>query len=168
MTGRGRPRRSIPTRKRPDRGTDEVKLLRAWYAGKGDPALTSYPVGILLANAVLTDNQHKALCRYAWLHWAVFGRPSIAAVGWEFKDPERVVERDREDEERKLAEIHKIFRTTDRRVRAGLDNLTIYERAPRWMRPVNPRAADVTEARCFMEGVALLMTRCGGALAHGG
>ncbi len=168
MTRRGRPRRPIPTRKRPDRGTGEVQLLRAWYAGPGDPALASYPVGILLANAVLTNNQHKALCRYAWLHWAVFGRPSIAAVGWEFKDPEKPHERDREEEERKLEAIHKIFRTADRRVRAGLDNLTIYERAPRWMRPVNPRPADCAEARYFMEGVKLLMTRCGGALAHGG
>ena len=85
MARRGRPRKTRmeqPRRKRPDKGTGEVQLLRAWYAGQGDPALTSYPLGILLANAVLTDDQHKAVCRYAWLHWAVFGRPSVAAVSW--------------------------------------------------------------------------------------
>ena len=171
MARRGRPRSKIrmeqPRRKRPDKGTGEVQLLRAWYAGNGDPALTSYPLGILLANAVLTDDQHKAVCRYAWLHWAVFGRPSVAAVSWEFADRAMPVERDRESEERKLGEIHKEFQASHRRCRAILDNIAIYERPPRWMLPVNPRPADVTESRYFLESVTVLMTRCSTALAHG-
>ena len=170
MARRGRPRKQHleqPRRRPPDRGTDEVKRLRAWYAGNGDPALTSYPLGILLANAVLTDDQHKAVCRYAWLHWAVFGRPSVAAVSWEFTDRAVPVERDRESEERKLGEIHDAFKTTDRRCRQVLDNVAIYERLPRWMRPVNPRPADVAESRYFLAGVTLLMTQCSNALAHG-
>lgn len=170
MARRGRPRKTrvdIPRRKRADKGTDEIKLLRQWYAGNGDPALTSYPLGILLANAVLTDDQHKAACRYAWLHWAVFGRPSVAAVSWEFSDRGLPVERDRETEEHKLSEIHRIFKDiTGRRCRSILDNVAIYERPPRWMRPVNPRHADVVESRYFLEAVALLMTRCSAALAH--
>ncbi len=69
-----------------DTGTPELKSLRDWYAGGGDPALTTYPLGIFLANEAISEDQHRACCQYAWLHWRVFGRPSVAGARFEFMD----------------------------------------------------------------------------------
>ncbi len=44
------------------------------------PALTTYPLGILLANEAISEDQHRAGYQYAWLHWRVFSRPSVAAA----------------------------------------------------------------------------------------
>ena len=162
MARRGRPRKPGPREQngRPqrygrDRGTKEIQSLREWYAGAGDPVLTSYPLGILLANAAITEPQHVAGCEYAWLHWAVFGRTSLAAVSLEFMDHGRAVEIDRDEEERRLDVIHAQF-VACRRHRRLLDNLVIFERIPRWMRPVDPRPADVTDAQLFLEAMEML------------
>ena len=76
MARHGRPRKSGPRgpngqlrhRRRLNRGTQELQALRQWYAGDGDPALTTYPLGILLANEAISEDQHRAGCQYAWLH----------------------------------------------------------------------------------------------------
>lgn len=166
MVRRGRPRKPgpreangqpqrLPKRQRRDRGTNEIQSLRQWWAGTGDPVLASYPLGILLANQVITEPQHVAGCDYAWLHWAVFGRASLAAVSLEFMDHGRAVEIDRAKEERRLEAVHGQFRRL-RRLRGLLDNLVIFERIPRWMRPVDPRLGDVTDARLFIEAMEML------------
>lgn len=162
MPRRGRPRKpgqreknGRPQRHGRDRGTKEIQSLRQWWAGEGDPVLTSYPLGILLANQAITEQQHVAGCDYAWLHWAVFGRASLAAVSLEFMDHGRAVEINRAEEERRLAVIHHQF-VVCRRKRRLLDNLVIFERIPRWMRPVDPRIGDVTDARLFLEAMEML------------
>ncbi len=170
MARRGRPRKAgsrepngRPQRRRRDRGTKEIQSLREWWAGDGDPALTAYPLGILLANGAITEQQHSIGCDYAWLHWAVFGRVSLAAVSLEFMDRAQPIERHREGEERRLEEIHSMFLGC-RRARRELDNVVIFEHAPRWMRPVDPRRSDVTNARLFMESLGMLIRRYGSAL----
>ncbi len=68
MTRRGRPRKLGPReangrlqrRRFRDGPTPELKSLRDWYAGDGDPNLTTYPLGILLANGAISDDQHRA------------------------------------------------------------------------------------------------------------
>ena len=143
-----------------DRGTKEIRSLREWYAGAGDPVLTTYPLGILLANGAISERQHSVGCDYAWLHWAVFGRASVAAVSLEFRSPGRPVERDSEAEERRIEEVYSLFLDC-RRERRELDNLVIFERVPRWMRPVDPRPGDVTNARLFKGSLGLLICRFG-------
>ncbi len=171
MMRRGRPRKSGPRevdgrakRAGPDRGTKEVQDLRQWYAGEGDPVLTAYPLGILLANGAITEEQHSAACDYAWLVSRVFGRHSLAAVSWEMMDrgrdsdlPTPEDEEREEKQQRRLTRIREAFAKLPRRCRAGLDNLAIYERIPRWMRPVDPRDSDVTEARLFTKALAVLV-----------
>ncbi len=114
MARRGRPRKSGPREAngRPQRHrfrdgpTPELKSLRDWYAGDGDPNLTTYPLGILLANGAISDDQHRAGCRYAWLHWRVFGRPSVAAARFEFMDRSTGTDQDCMTEERKLKAVY--------------------------------------------------------------
>ena len=162
MARRGRQRKpgpreinGRPQRRGRDRGTKEIQSLREWYAGKGDPALAAYPLGILLVNEAISDAQHSAGCGYAWLHWAVFGRVSVGAVSYEFMDRAKPIERDRAHEERKLEAILELFQG-DRRGRRGLDGLVIFERIPRWMRPVDPRLGDISDARVFMAALETL------------
>ena len=149
----GQPRRHVGR----DSGTTEALMLRQWWVGTGNPALASYPLGILLANGAITEAQHGAACEYAWLTSAVFGRHSLAAVSWEGLAHGRVVERDSEQEERRLRQTHVKLAREPRRCRATLDNLAIYERIPRWMRPVNPRAGDVADAAYFIAAVEALL-----------
>ena len=165
MTRRGRPRKPGPRQPNGqprrhtarDAGTTEALMLRQWWVGSGNPALASYPLGILLANSAVTEAEHGAACEYAWLTSAVFGRHSLAAVSWEGLAPGRSMERDTEQEERRLGEAHEKLARVPRRCRAALDNLAIYERVPRWMRPVNPRPGDVTDAAYFTEALAVLL-----------
>lgn len=150
----GKPQR-LPEHRRRDRGTKEIQFLREWYAGKGDPARTSYPLGILYANQAITEAQHSAGCNYAWLHWAVFGRVSLGAVSLEFMDRGAPTLRDRPEEERRLERLHALFGLYSR-ARRVLDNLVIYERIPRWMRPVDPRLSDVAEGGLFVAAIRIL------------
>ncbi len=177
MARRGRSRKTgprelngQPQRHGRDRGTRETQSLRQWYAGDGDPVLTSYPLGILFANHALTEHELGVACNYAWLHSAVFGRHSLAAVSWEMMnhgrgpETETLEEKERQEQnQRKLWAINEILGTVPRRCRAGLDNIVVYERAPRWMRPVDPRPGDVTDARFFRVAVGLL---CGWSLGE--
>ena len=166
MPRRGRPRKPGPREmngqpQRPGRdpGSTKVQSIRQWYVpGSGDPALSAYPLGVLLANGDINEREHAAACNYAWLHQAIFGRHSLAAISWEYRSRGRNTERDREVEERKLREIHEILRNhAPRRCRAALDNLAIYERLPRWMKPVRPREGDIADARFFKFALDLLV-----------
>ncbi len=145
-----------------DRGTQELQDLRAWWAGNGDPALTTYPLGVLLANSVIAEPQHAAGCHYAWLHWAVYGRPSIGAVSYELRSQGIDEEPDRKVENAKLKRLRGSFERAilaehlTRRGWRDLDNLVVYERTPRWMRPVMPRGSDVADARCVVEALEIL------------
>ena len=174
MARRGRPRKLGPReangrlqrRRFRDGPTPELKSLRTWYAGDGDPNLTSYPLGILLANQVISEDQHRAGCRYAWLHWRVFGRPSVAAARFEFMDRAVGTDRDCMKEERRLKAVYEELRRHPARYRRVLDGIVIYERMPRWMRPVMPRSSDLAEAGALLAALRLLVARCSRALSE--
>ena len=174
MTRRGRPRKPGPSepngqlqrKARRDTGTREIKSLREWYAGDGDPVLTTYPLGILLANSAIGEDQHRAGCQYAWLHWRVFGRPSVAAARFEFMDRTTGTDRDCKSCERKLKAVYEELRRHPARYRHALDGVVIYERMPRWMRPVMPRPSDVAEAGALLAALGLLVARCSWALSE--
>jgi hypothetical protein len=64
---------------RVDHGPPEVVQKRMLDAGKGDPALTSYPLGLLLARGMIAQPEHDAGCRLAWHRCIVYGKPTITA-----------------------------------------------------------------------------------------
>lgn len=72
----GRPSRS-EARKRPqrDHGTPELQYKRAVLAQGADPTKTSHPLDLLHARGLISDDQHQAGMRYAWLHALAFGKP---------------------------------------------------------------------------------------------
>jgi hypothetical protein len=65
MKQRGRPRIDRPAI---DKGTPELQARRVRLAAGSDPALTEYPLGLMLARRLITDEQHEAGCYYAFLY----------------------------------------------------------------------------------------------------
>jgi hypothetical protein len=58
-----------------DQGTAEFQSKRAYLINGSDPQLAATTSGILLANEMITQEQHTAALRYAWAHALTFGRP---------------------------------------------------------------------------------------------
>ena len=127
----------------------------------GDVAMTSYPLGILATNGTLTEDQHRAACRFAWLYCASLGRSAhITAVafdslpgGEDEETPE--LGRRRAGWLAQFREASDAFRS--RQQRDLVINLAVYERTPRWMRPQVPRQADLDEAQQVIDGISLLV-----------
>jgi hypothetical protein len=74
MKQRGRPRIDRPA---VDKGTPELQARRVRLAAGGDPALTEYPLGLMLARRLATDEQHEAGCYYAFLYGRTIGRTQV-------------------------------------------------------------------------------------------
>lgn len=169
--GKGRKRRSGKRERsgrlqrfgRRDHGTPETQSLREWWAGKGDPVLTSYPLGVLLTNSVINEAEHGAGCRYAWLYWAVFGRRSIGAVGYELRSRGIDDAPDRAEEGQALTLVETAL---DNEIRGGavrrvdlmeLDRLVLFEETPRWMRPGIRTPAEAEEQRLVLSALRSLV-----------
>jgi hypothetical protein len=155
MARKGRPPASRPAI---DHGTPELQARRARLAGPGDPALVSYPLGVLLANGDVGEDAHQAGCRYAWLYGFVFGRTGAAARGWiDAPKPEP-----RDLPEPVAAAIEADFRAAAGVIgmlpaaKRALENLVVFGSEPRWMRPVAPTPADVVAAKIFHQALAVL------------
>ncbi|SLN31952.1 hypothetical protein [Oceanibacterium hippocampi] len=177
MARRGRPRKSglrEPNGRlalvAEDRGTVENQRRRAWLAQGADPALTSYPLGILLANDAISDAQHQAGCRYAWLFSIAIGRASTAAQSFDRLErgtrriPTGALEAMeptssddwRAAREREFREAAAELVSTGRQVKALIDETVIYQHCPRWLFPKIPTNTDVTEARALLLGLDTL------------
>jgi hypothetical protein len=57
-----------------DQGTREFCAKRAYLVNGADPALAATASGILLANGLLTREQHDAALRYSWAHALTYGK----------------------------------------------------------------------------------------------
>ncbi len=107
----GQGRRGRPNLDRPivDRGTAELQAHRARLAAGGDPALTDYPLGLLLARGLVSREQHEAGCYYAFLYGRTIGRTQVncsylfGALAAGYADRHDLTEAD-------LAKIQSLFR----------------------------------------------------------
>jgi hypothetical protein len=75
---RGRPRQDRPET---DLGTPEQQARRALLAASGDPALSEYPLGLMLARGLIGREQHEAGCRYGFLYGRVIGKGQVSCAG---------------------------------------------------------------------------------------
>ena len=147
-----------PSRAARDGGTDEAQRIREWLAGSGDPALTSYPLGVLFANRAITLAQHSAGVRYGFLFAVALRRPNQAALAYDGAGPLSA-----DWGEAALEGMTENFNAARRalvnlgpRTKTAVENLVVYERAPRWMRPVTPRQSDVIDAQLVLDGLDIL------------
>jgi hypothetical protein len=172
----GQGRRGRPTGDRPviDRGTPELQAHRERLAAGGDPALTEYPLGLLLARGLVSRDQHEAGCYYAFLYGRSIGRTQVncsylfgaQAAGYA----------DRHDlTEAELAKLQSLFRqgknrllATGRRVCDATENLVVFGRRPRFLdggrrRPQSAWRADETELAAVCLGLEVLVACYGRA-----
>lgn len=147
-----------------DLGTPELQARRAAMYRYGD---ITYPLGILHANGVISGGDLKGCERYGFLHYAVFGRRSVASVNY---DGERSGAGRKNWTQQDIADTEQEYR----RVRIGigntkwltlLDNLVVYERAPRWFRPTPPRPGDVENGEALQLAIRRLAVVTGYELA---
>ena len=141
-------------RKRPDKGTPELRRRLEWLAQGGDPAKAEYPLGIMLVNDIIDQKTHDAACRYAWLHCVVHGHVSLAAsqIGAERlknRHSGHVMTEDMNDAElerwqaARLDELKAVDSMLDTSEQGLLFALVIAESKPRWMLPKARVQADV-------------------------
>ena len=173
---RGQGRRGRPNRDRPviDRGTPELRAHRERLAAGGDPALSEYPLGLLLGRGLVSREQHEAGCYYAFLYGRSIGRTQVncsylfgaQAAGYA----------DRHDlTEGELARLQSLFRrgknnllAAGRRVCDATENLVVFGRFPRFLdggrrRPDSAWRADETELAAVRHGLEVLVACYGRA-----
>ena len=165
MTKRGRKPKFVPrepsgrAQRNRDRGTNELQERREWLAGKGDMSKTTYPLGILLANEAISEEQHSSGCRLAWLYAVVYGKTSIGAAAFERGRGMSTRAVDPKDEARWQKEVKRMLRALSgisRHVRDDVVSLVVYERVPKFMRPGFQADKDVAHSERVQVGLRLL------------
>lgn len=148
---RGRPK---SRREGPDYGTPELQAKRAKLAKGGDPALTEYPLGILLARGRIDRDQHQAGCMYAYLYGKAVGRTvelgTGEPVGGEMDEETASKLRARYLDCKNLLLRH------GRRVADAVDNVAVYRRLPRWFWTTRPRPSDQRDYEALTTGLTAL------------
>lgn len=156
------------TRKGVDRGTPELQERRSVLAPSGDPTRTSYPLGVLWNNGQISDDEHRAGCKLAWLHCIVHGRGSLAAV--RYGETWGGIDVDPDDPKHHEwlagieAELDSAIAGLDACSRSHRDivkGIVVYERPPRWLVGHIPTRADVREGEKFREGMKALVAVLG-------
>jgi hypothetical protein len=131
-----------------DRGTSEGVARRNLAYGRADIA---YALCIMAANSVITVGELQACERYGFLHYAVFGRANLAAATYDGERPSGA--------RKTWPDEFVVGRRNDYELaRAGLgeealnqlDNLVIFERFPRWLKPLQPLPSDVHHAKLLL------------------
>ncbi len=171
MKRKGRPRNTGPrepsgrAQRMRDKGTDELRARREWLAGEGDMVKTTYPLGILLANGAITEEQHTTGCRMAWLYAVVYGKVSIGAAAYE-RSGGHMDRPEHEDEAVWQAEVKRLLKALSgisRHVRDDVVSLVVYERVPKFMRPGFQADKDVAHSERVRAGLRLLAGQHGSA-----
>ena len=163
---RGRPKTDRPDT---DLGTPEAQARRALLAGGGDPALTEYPLGILLACGLIGREQHEAGCHYGYLYGRAVGRTQLSCAAiYDRLAAEANTGRPaaNEDEERRHQDLFRLGKNRllamGRRVCDATENLVVFGRAPRFLdltgrRGAAARRGDAAELAAVQAGLDALV-----------
>jgi hypothetical protein len=175
--GRGRPRRRL---EEPDQGTPEVQARRATLAAGGDPALTEYPLGLLLARGVIGAEQHEAGCYYAFLYGRAVGRTQVSCERqYGRMMAEGALDRRLLSDEAQ-AQIEALFRrgknrllAAGRRVCDATENVVVFGRIPRFLdgsgwSNAAIRRSDLIERDAVLAGLDALVACYGRAAGRAG
>lgn len=131
-----------------DRGTDELTAKRLLLTAGNDPALSCYPLGVLLARKVITQDQHNAGVAYAGLFWRARGKPFPKAINMGGISGHGEPEGD-------LARLHNAARQfSSRKLRDIVESVAVYER------PHDPRETEHLRLGLDTIAVHLGIMRC--------
>jgi hypothetical protein len=151
MVKRGRVRRG------PDRGTDQAQAKRAALVGPtGDPVRAEYPLGVLLERGIIDEEMHTAGLRYAGRARAMLPRVNLRQAS----TPRLMTNEAEATKESKWRHSCEALLDIGRAAKDAVDNLCVYERAPRWLlAQVNgwePRKSDERERLALTLGLDAL------------
>ncbi len=155
----GRPQRAIER----DYGTKESQAYRTYLASGrdgADPNQTSYPLGILRTNGIITQEQHNAGCKYSWLYCAVNGRVSIAALNFD-KLPQGKASNDWPPDwaDREFRVLRHYLKGLGMLTKSVIDGACVFERPIPWLFPHRPNHADKIHADMLISGLESLSKR---------
>ncbi len=114
----------------PDCGTPEAQARKRELVGDGDPALAGYPLGVLLARRVITQDQHDAGRHYAYLAGRVLGRTRPYRPDSGSGGSTELGEGALEAVEDRWREAAAALLAAGRRAKDAVDNAALFERLP--------------------------------------
>lgn len=177
-----RRRRGRPRQERPDidLGTPELQARRALMVPGGDPALSEYPLGLMLARGLIGREQHEAGCRYGFLYGRVIGKGQVSCAGiYERLAADVRIDRPVASEERE-ARDQALFRVgknqllaAGRRICDATENVVVFGRMARFFdldgrRGAAARRADAAELAAVIAGLDALVACYGRGAARRG
>ena len=141
-----------------DHGTPELQARRLFLANGKDMALTTYPLGIMLANEVIDEDMHAAGCKFAWLHAILYGRASVTAqkfsveaVGKDVHEPDEAWLCKRKAD---WNDACAVLKSLSRQHYDAIVSAAVYERVPGFLKPKLQTGRDVKHGRLIVEGLA--------------
>ena len=174
---RGRPRQERPET---DLGTPEVQARRALLIQAGDPALSEYPLGVMLARGLIGREQHEAGCYYGFLYGRVIGKGEVSCAGIydrlaaEVRPNRPMVSEEREARDQALFRLGKNqLLAAGRRVCDATENIVVFGRMARFIdlygrRGAAARRGDAAELAAVLSGLAALVACYGRGAAQRG
>ena len=141
---RGRPRKAPIVG--PDRGTPEQIARRFKLIGDAPQELASYPLGVLLARKIITQEMHNAGLDYGRLYRCVVGKHQRSAGGDPI--PDEVLR----DMQSRFDVMRQALKNAGRRSKDAVDNAAVYDRFPGWLFRKTIRPGDAREAEALCAG----------------
>jgi hypothetical protein len=149
-----------------DQGTPEGQAKRRYMFAGGD---LSFPLDTLVANGDISRGEYDAALHYAFCRFCCYGRQSMAAVAYDGDKPaggRKTWPQPFIDNRR--ADYDRVRHGIEPRALTVLDNVVLFDRAPRWHRPLMPRPSDIVNARLLESAFAKLAYLSGYAAAANG
>jgi len=175
-----RKRRGRPAPQLDDRGTPQAQARRLALVSGADPALSEYPLGIMLARGLVAGPQHEAGCYYALLYGRVVGRTQITCAPLYRQVMGELAPSGGQQDEGMETRLQELFRfgknrllAAGRRVCDATENVVVFQRLPRFLdpwsaRPQSARRADATELDAVLAGLDVLVACYGRAAGRAG
>jgi hypothetical protein len=174
---RGRPRQDRPET---DLGTPEQQARRAVLAASGDPALSEYPLGLMLARRLIGREHHEAGCRYGFLYGRVIGKGELSCAGIydrlaaDVRPDRPMASEESEARDQALFRLGKNqLLAAGRRVCDATENIIVFGRLARFLdvhgrRGAAARRGDAAELAAVLAGLDALVACYGSGAARRG
>ena len=163
---RGRPRQDRPA---VDLGTPEQQARRTLLVVDGDPSLSEYPLGLMLARRLIGPEQHEAGCHYGFLYGRAVGKGDLSCAAIYARLAAEVRPGAPEPNEAREAREQAMFRlgknrllATGRRVCDATENLVVFGRPARFLdvhdrRGAAARRGDAADLAAVLAGLDALV-----------
>lgn len=172
---RGRPRTNRPA---VDPGTPELRARRQALAAGADPALTEYPLGLLLARQLISEEQHEAGCYYGFLYGVAIGGARSGCsrlyqqIASESFDGLELNEEEQARIEASFRRGKNMLLAVGRRICDAAENLIVFGRHPGFImvdgRQIRATLAAPAELLAIREGLDVLVACFGRAAGRRG